>query len=317
MLLSILVTTCNKAAYLEATLRNLAVQTAGRDGVELVVANDGSTDGTDALLQRLQPELGFSRVDTAGEGRAGGRNRGIRATSGGHVLLVDDDIVLGPGFVENLLRAIRRHPDRVHIGRLRNVAATHVAPLLAAARAPGFAGFGPLDEYSAHNAMFEASRVLFAGRPEDGGEARPAVWWAVATGGNVCLPRAAFESAGGFDEAFKTWGPEDSELCYRMFRLGWSAAFNADCRLYHLDHPRDNTGTGLSMIRNVNYLVKKHGKPCELMSYLQFTNGLVTMEAFNNECAELYGMPRMEIDEFYMTLRYASSKDQLIRWRRA
>jgi GT2 family glycosyltransferase len=318
--LSIVTTTRTKVAHLRAALRNLAARAGGRPDVELVVVNDGSEDGTEAFLDAFAAEMPFVRLRTDRVGLAAARNAGVRASHGTHLLFMDDDIVLGPGYLESLLAAIAARPERVHVGNLDNVHISHVAPLLEDAQDPLFAGFPFLDEFVAHNSMFTAARHLFAGRRADGVEAGEVItggWWAVSTGGNLCVPREGWERAGGFDEEFKSWGPEDAEFCFRLFRLGYTAAFNPGCRLYHLDHARDTASTRLSLMQNAAYMMKKHGKPQELYSYLELTGGIISVQEFNNRCARWNGIPEMVIEECFLTLKYVTKRDQLIPWKRS
>lgn len=318
MHLSIVTTTRNKMAHLRAALRNLAARAQGGADVELVVVNDGSEDATEAFLDVLSLEFPFVRLATDRVGLAAARNAGVRASSGTHLLFMDDDIVLGEGYLECLLAAIAARPDRVHVGNLNNVHIDHVPPLLEQAERAEFAGFGALDPWVTHNSMFTAARHLFAGVDASGRrEVTTAGWWAVSTGGNLCVPREAWERAGGFDESFKSWGPEDAEFCFRLFRLGYTAHFNPGCRLYHLDHKRNTVATRLSLMQNVGYMLKKHRKPPELYGYLELIGGIISMQEFNNRCARLNGLPEMEIEECYLTLKYVTRKEQLIAWKRA
>jgi GT2 family glycosyltransferase len=318
MHLSIVTTTRTKVAHLRAALRNLAKRAEGRSDVELVVVNDGSEDDTEAFLDGFQAEFPCVRLRTDRVGLASARNAGVRASTGTHLLFMDDDIVLGEGYLDALMAAIAACPDRVQVGNLDNVHIDNVEPLLEEARQPWFGGFPPLDELTAHNSMFTAARHLFAGTRTDGGE--PVVtagWWAVSTGGNMCVPREAWERAGGFDEHFKSWGPEDAEFCFRLFRLGYTARFNPGCRLYHLDHRRDTVATKLSLMQNAGYMMKKHGKPMELYAYLEVIGGIIPVQEFNNRCARANGLPEMQVEECFLTLKYVTRKDQLIAWKRA
>ena len=318
MRLSIVTTTRTKVAHLRAALRNLAARAGGRADMELVVVNDGSEDGTEAFLDAFAAEFPCIRVRTDRVGLASARNAGVRASTGTHLLFMDDDIVLGEGYLETLLASIAERPDVVQVGSLDNVHIDNVAPLLDEAGQPWFAGFPALDALVAHNSMFTAARHLFAGTRVDGGAGVvTAAWWAVSTGGNLCVPRDAWERTGGFDEHFKSWGPEDAEFCFRLFRLGYTAHFNPGCRLYHLDHRRDTVATKLSLMHNAGYMLKKHGKPPELYAYLELIGGIISMQEFNNRCARQNGLPEMEVEECFLTLKYVTRKDQLIAWKRA
>jgi glycosyltransferase involved in cell wall biosynthesis len=108
---SAVVPTYNRAHGLEEAVSALL---ADPDLTEAVVVVDGSTDGTVALLRewsesepRLRPLFGEN------EGRIRARLKGVRAARGEVVLLLDDDVIAGPGLA-------RGHAEH-HSGRERLV----------------------------------------------------------------------------------------------------------------------------------------------------------------------------------------------------
>jgi len=92
--LSVVIPTRNRREILMVTLRALAAQ-RGIDGrFEVIVADDGSTDGSLTLLRGAAFEAFDLRVvglDTGGPARA--RNRGIAVAAADRVLLLGDDTV--------------------------------------------------------------------------------------------------------------------------------------------------------------------------------------------------------------------------------
>ncbi len=83
-------------APLEGLLQSLEAQTY-RD-FELVVAVDGSTDGTLTLLESIKRRNPFALeiIALTGEGRAKARNAAIRAATGDVLVFMDDDLTLEP-----------------------------------------------------------------------------------------------------------------------------------------------------------------------------------------------------------------------------
>jgi glycosyltransferase involved in cell wall biosynthesis len=83
-------------ALLEGLLQSLETQTY-RD-FELIVAVDGSTDGTLTLLESIKRRNPFALeiIALTGEGRAKARNAAIRAATGEVLVLMDDDLTLEP-----------------------------------------------------------------------------------------------------------------------------------------------------------------------------------------------------------------------------
>jgi glycosyltransferase involved in cell wall biosynthesis len=96
---SVVTPTYNRAAELERTLAGLEAQT-DRD-FEVVVAVDGSTDGTLALLAAFSRRAGLALrvLSLTNGGQARARNEAIRAARGEYVLFCDDDLVLEPDVI--------------------------------------------------------------------------------------------------------------------------------------------------------------------------------------------------------------------------
>lgn len=97
---TVVIATRDRAWVLPRALRCVLEQTAG--DLEVVVVDDGSVDGTAALLDRLDdPRL--VRVRTDGVGSAAARNAGVAAGSAPLVAFLDDDNTWSPQFLEVML----------------------------------------------------------------------------------------------------------------------------------------------------------------------------------------------------------------------
>jgi GT2 family glycosyltransferase len=322
MLYSVIVPTRDKRDYLAATLPALlrSAAAAGRS-CEVIVVDDGSRDETPELLTIVANDF----ADAAGPalralrqppaGLAAARNTGAAVARGRQLVFLDDDVLVAPDFFDVLAPALARHPEHVHMGRLRNVCLSAVPNVLAAAAAGRTVAADDLVPHCTPVQMYEALSALFAGaaRSEAPGARQPAVWRAVVTGGNLCVPRATFERVGGFDEAFAGWGPEDADLCFQLFNRGLGVAFHPAASLFHLDHPRDRRAATDAMVRNVGHFLKKHGKPRELYEYLHFCNGTLSLGAFNNAVAARCGAAALEVPPFFLDLRYVTTRAQFLR----
>ncbi|TAM55893.1 MAG: glycosyltransferase [Paraburkholderia sp.] len=104
--LSIVVPVLNEAATIEACLRRLAP--LRRRGVDVVVVDGGSTDGTADIAQPLCDTLAHS-----GRGRAVQMNAGARVASGDVLLFLHADTELPANADEIIIDALRAHPSRV------------------------------------------------------------------------------------------------------------------------------------------------------------------------------------------------------------
>jgi glycosyltransferase involved in cell wall biosynthesis len=87
---SIIIPTRNCLNYLPTTLATIELQ--GRDDMEIVIADDGSTDGTaDWLAGRPSGNTCVTRLDTGGIGPAAARNKAIEAARSDLVAFLDAD----------------------------------------------------------------------------------------------------------------------------------------------------------------------------------------------------------------------------------
>ncbi len=104
--LTVLVPVFNEARYIETVLQR--VRTVVPEA-ELIVVDDGSTDGTRALLQRLEPELGFRLIlHERNQGKGAALRTALAAAQGDVVLIQDADLEYDPDDYERLLAPIRK-----------------------------------------------------------------------------------------------------------------------------------------------------------------------------------------------------------------
>ena len=93
--ISVVIPTYNRAALIGETLDAVLAQTVPPD--EVIVVDDGSTDGTAAALARFGASVRYLPIPNSGDMVA--RNTGLRAASGGLVAFCDSDDVWTPGFL--------------------------------------------------------------------------------------------------------------------------------------------------------------------------------------------------------------------------
>ena len=105
-LVSVIIPTVNREALLRETLQSVFAQT--HTPVEIIVADDGSTDGTLAMLETLTPPDGVTLQISKGqhEGAAAARNRGAKLSRGEYVMFLDSDDLLEPNALTTLANTI-------------------------------------------------------------------------------------------------------------------------------------------------------------------------------------------------------------------
>jgi len=98
--------------------------------VQLIVVDDGSTDGTGEILDGLQRELGFTLLRQANAGKGAALQRGFAAVTGDLVVIQDADLEYSPEEYPELIELIQQgHADVVYgsrfLGRHRVFMFTH------------------------------------------------------------------------------------------------------------------------------------------------------------------------------------------------
>jgi len=98
--------------------------------IQLIVVDDGSTDGSGAILDGLQSELGFTLLRQANAGKGAALRRGFDAVSGDLVVIQDADLEYAPEEYPELIELIcKGHADVVFgsrfLGRHRVFMFTH------------------------------------------------------------------------------------------------------------------------------------------------------------------------------------------------
>ena len=109
MLFSVVIPLYNKVDTIERAIRS--VWTQSFKDYELIVVNDGSTDGSLDVVKRLSKEAPIVIIDKINSGVSSARNAGANVASGQYIALLDGDDVWYPTHLEVVAGAIRNHPD--------------------------------------------------------------------------------------------------------------------------------------------------------------------------------------------------------------
>jgi glycosyltransferase involved in cell wall biosynthesis len=109
--LSIILPTYNRASFLPQAFE--AIQTQALTDWELIVVDDGSTDDTPAVLDRLTPGLGrpVRVIRQANQGAYAARNTGLDAARGTYVAFYDSDDRWLPHHLADCVSALEMHPE--------------------------------------------------------------------------------------------------------------------------------------------------------------------------------------------------------------
>jgi glycosyltransferase involved in cell wall biosynthesis len=191
MFVSVVIPTYNRRPILEKCLDALERQRfeGGLDQYEVVVVDDGSTDGTPAWLREDLGRFPHVRlVEQQHGGPAEGRNRGVDHAKGDVIVFIDSDLVVTESFLACHGKALQRSWEQ----RGNRLCFTYGAVVNTA----NFA-----DPTSERHKLRDLS-------------------WAYFATGNVAIDRGVLERSGLFDCSFRLYGWEDLELGERLRRMG-------------------------------------------------------------------------------------------------
>ncbi|MCM0589038.1 MAG: glycosyltransferase family 2 protein [Gloeotrichia echinulata IR180] len=190
---SVVIPTYNRLPILEKSLRALEAQElAGNTpitGYEIVLVDDGSTDGTLAWLAEHKEEFPHVRCfEQDHSGPSAARNLGVEQALGDTIIFIDSDLVV----LDNFLQA---HADALMLGQ-KKLGSDRLFTYGAVINTSNFAN-PTAEPYK----LTDFSAAFFAT-------------------GNVAIAKHWLLEAGLFDTSFQLYGWEDLELGVRLKKLG-------------------------------------------------------------------------------------------------
>lgn len=221
--LSVVIPTRNRREILMTTLRALAGQHGLEGGFEVIVADDGSVDGSVELLRGSAFEafdFHLLALDAGGPARA--RNRAIAEASADRVLVLGDDTVPTSNALSVHMRVAGGREVAVQ-GRIE------------------WDPDHPVTDFMSYLAP-AGPQFWFRGLVDGG-----AVPWPQILGSNLSAPTHWFQTE-TYDEDFTDACMEDTELAYRWKGKGWTAVWS-DRALCHHRHRYDDVGPFLDRQR--------------------------------------------------------------------
>ena len=217
---SVVAVTYSPGTSLDDFLESLAGASA--EAVEVVLADNGSTDGSP---QRAAEDPHVRLLATGGNvgyGRAA--NKGVAETSSEWVVVANPDVVWHRGSLDELVAVAQRWPRAGAVGPLIRTEAGEVYP--SARELPSFGrGIG----HAVFGAVWPGNPWTRSYRREQEPVERTAGW---LSGSCLLLRREAFEAVGGFDPSYFMYF-EDVDLGERLGRAGWLNVYAPSAEIVH------------------------------------------------------------------------------------
>jgi GT2 family glycosyltransferase len=209
---SVIIPNWNGARHLRVCLDSLRRQT--HPDFEVIVVDNGSTDGSVAMVQEEYPEVRLLALPE-NCGFVVACNRGAAMARGEVLVMLNNDTEAEPGWLEALCRALEAHPE-AGAAASKLLLFDRRDTLHAAGDILG-PGFMP-----ANRGVWEVDR----------GQYDHDRWVFGACGGAAAYRRQVWEQLGGFDARLFMY-LEDVDLAWRMQRAGWRTLFVPEARVYH------------------------------------------------------------------------------------
>jgi len=200
---SVIVPAYNAEKTISECLGALTRQSLDAAEYEIIVVDDGSRDGTAKIVKTFPVRY----LHQPNKGPAAARNHGSHVARGLIILFTDSDCVPAPDWLEKMTGS-----------------------------------FADPDVVAVKGAYRTNQRSLFARFAQVEFEERFEMLKRVASIDMVDTYSAAyrtdvFRQVGGFDESFPVANNEDTELSYKLSRMGRKMVFNPDAVVFHLNHP--------------------------------------------------------------------------------
>jgi glycosyltransferase involved in cell wall biosynthesis len=229
-MLSVVIPTLNRREILLRTLRSLERQTVPTGGFEVIVADNGSGDGSQEAVREF---AGRSRhpirlVEEPLPGPGPARNRGLREASGELVLFLGDDMEPASGDLIDSHVQLHRQAGHRSYGVLGRVI------------------WSPKREVTPFMEWLDRTDFQFGFHHLRAGPVSPpdAFWTA-----HVSVRRELLDRAGGFDERLRH--AQDVELGLRLERLGMVLDYHPELLVLH-DHPT-SLPTSLARLQRIGH----------------------------------------------------------------
>lgn len=197
--IAVVVATHDRIERLKRLFAALERQTLDRERFEVIVVDNGSTDGTAAWLKGANGN-GVARFQTvrreSADGPAAGRNEGWRRAAAPFVAFTDDDCEPDPGWLAALLAVQVAEPGAIVQGRTEPIPSerSQIGP------------FSRTQTVTELNPYFPAC--------------------------NIAYPRELLDRLGGFDQSYP-WGGEDTDLGRRALKSGVRIVYADDVHVFH------------------------------------------------------------------------------------
>lgn len=222
--LAVIIVSYNSESWLVPCLSSLYAHTGGV-ALDVVVVDNGSSDGSVELVQREFPQVRIVRAQN--RGFSAGNNIGLATVDAPFVLFLNPDTEILEGTFEQLLELLDERPKVGLIGCKQVASDGSLHPTIR--RFPSALRY-LMSSLGSERFPFDGSWLGERVRDQSVYEQEIRCDW---TSGSFMLARTdAVRAAGAFDERYFMYS-EEPDLCLRLRRLGWETRHVPDMTIVH------------------------------------------------------------------------------------
>ena len=201
MKVSVVIATHNRKNILDRSLECLFRQDYPKDQYEIIVVDDGSSDGTQKMVEEKNPSASLKYLrHKKRRGQSKAKNLGINRAQGEVIIFIDDDVFCPPQFIRQHARFHKEYDNVIVDGPAINTDRTDNL-------------FG--DKKKRFLAFLDFLGASFITS-------------------NTSCRKDSLIKAGGFDEEFgKKFGWQDRELGFRLRKMGLNRKKNRRAYVFH------------------------------------------------------------------------------------
>lgn len=268
MEISVVIPSYNRKDILVKCLNALFEQTYPKDNFEIIVIDDGSTDGTEVSINGAMEEspIELKYFKQENKGPAAARNKGIQNASNEIILFLGDDIISSPTLLEEHSRLHMQYPENntAVLGYVTWADDICVTPFM-----KWLEHGGPQFAFNLIKKNIADYRFFYTA--------------------NISLKREFLLKNGMFDEDFHYACYDDVELGYRLAKKGLKISYNKNAVGYHChstslveyEKRMFNTGKSLRLFLDKHPELIKKCKPTLLRRSLRYLYAPILYSNYN------------------------------------
>ena len=266
---SIIILTYNQIDYTKKCIDSILTNTTGP--FELIVVDNGSNDGTVEYLEsisfRKYADVRIKIIkNNENKGFAGGNNLGIAASIGDYIIIMNNDVVVTPGWLKRMIDCCEKRPHIGIVGPRSNYVS---GPQLIESVDYNLNSLEGLNRFSEKIAKFNAKKSSRFLR---------------VVGFCMLIKRDVIDKIGGLDDRYGIGNFEDDDFSIRAALAGFESRITEDCFVHHFGS-RTFRGEKIdyrkSLQKNWKIFKEKWGLPDDLPYGSPYSISQMKVKEFN------------------------------------